>query len=174
MGSLRVRLAVVVGVTFLLQISLLDQLRLFDVAPDSLLLLTILVGYTANRELAALVGFSAGLLFDLVLASPVGIAALTLAVIGHFVAASQESMLETGVVARVLGLVAFSMAGVFLFAAIGEIFGQNTLIMPRTLRIAIVVGIMNLVLAVVVRPAVRWALSGEEGSRTPPRRFMVG
>jgi rod shape-determining protein MreD len=171
--SRRIRLGIVLVVVYLLQISLLNELRVFGVAPDALLLLTILVAQGGGREAGIVTGFTAGLLFDMALPTPLGISALSLAIVGNLVASLRENALETTPVTAVLGVVGTSAVGVLLFAVTGELFGQDTLEFPRVLRIALVVGLWNVVLLPVFRRPVAWALAGEVGSRPPSLRTVL-
>lgn len=165
--SRRVRLGVVLFVVYLLQISVLNELRLFDAAPDALLLLTVLVAYHSDRETGAVFGFVAGVLFDLVLPTPLGLSALSLAVVGNLVATMRENAMETTFGFRAAGLLMASAAGVALFACAGEVFGQETWELGRVAEVAAVVSAWNLVLAPLASRPVAWALAG--GTAGAPR-----
>jgi rod shape-determining protein MreD len=171
--SRRIRLVVVVGVVALLQLALLNELRVFGVAPDVLILLTVLVTFGGGREIGVTTGFLVGLFYDMALPTPLGISALTLAVVASLVAAMRESAADLTPAVAVLGVLATSATGVVLFATVAELFGQDTLEFPRVLRIAVVVGLWNVALLPVLRRPVAWALSGEVGARPPSFRSVL-
>jgi rod shape-determining protein MreD len=171
--SRSVRLGLVLLIAYLLQVSLVSQLRLFGVAPDVLLLVTILVAFEGGREVGALTGFAAGLLADLSLPTPLGLSALALAVVGNLVAVARENVTEPTRVVRVLGVLTASAVGVGLFAVVGELFDQETFELARVLRVALVVGLWNVVLVPVGRRPVRWALVGGAGARPTSLRTVV-
>src|SRR6478609_672564 len=85
------RLAILVGLMIVLQVAVFPHLRLAGVVPDLGLIVAIAVGYQLGPEAGAVTGFAAGLGFDLFLETPLGLNALTYALVGYGV-----GVLETG------------------------------------------------------------------------------
>ncbi len=93
MRTVRVLLLVVVIV--IVQVTVFPHLRLFGVVPDLGLLVAIAVGYQEGPEAGALVGFVAGLGYDLFLETPLGLSALAYALVGYGVGIIESSLLRS-------------------------------------------------------------------------------
>jgi rod shape-determining protein MreD len=160
----RLRLAGLLLVAILFQITLASDLRVRGVAPDVMLLFAICAGLAGGSELGATVGFAAGLLTDLFLQStPLGLSALTYCLIGFAVGLLRRGVLrESRLLAPMVAVVA-SAAGVVLFVVIGAMVGQSQLsdLGPRRiLETAVIVALMNAVLALPIARIVAWAATG--------------
>jgi rod shape-determining protein MreD len=160
----RLRLVGLLLVAILFQVTLASDLRIRGVAPDLMLLVTICAGMAGGSELGGTVGFAAGLLTDLFLqTTPLGLSALTYCLIGFAVGLLRRGVLrESRLLAPMIAGVA-SAAGVVLFVVIGAMVGQSQLsdLGPRRiLETAIIVALMNVVLALPVARVVAWAVSG--------------
>lgn len=77
------RLALLIVVMVLLQVTVFPHLRIAGVAPDLGLLVALAVGYTEGPEAGAITGFAAGFAFDLFLETPMGLNALAYALVGY-------------------------------------------------------------------------------------------
>lgn len=127
------RLALVVVATVVLQVTVFPHLRLLGAVPDLGLVLTAAVAYREGPEVGALVGFASGLGYDLFLETPVGLSALSFALVGYAVGVMQSGLLRSPAwVAPVLGGLA-GLVGGLLFASIGVISGSDHLLAWRTL-----------------------------------------
>jgi rod shape-determining protein MreD len=119
------RLAVLVAVIVVTQVAVFPHLRLFGVVPDLGLLVALAVGYQEGPEAGALVGFAAGLGFDLFLETPLGLDALTYAIVGYGI-----GVLETGLFRSPRWLPSFlgaagGLAGGLLFIGLGVLVGVD-------------------------------------------------
>jgi rod shape-determining protein MreD len=157
----RLRLGALLVIALVLQISVMSDLRVSGVAPDLMLLLAVCAGMADGPETGAIVGFVAGLLIDLFLqTTPLGLSALTYCIVGFGVGALRRTVIrDNWWLAPLTGLIA-SGAGVALFVVIGVMVGQSQLTaMPSTtlVEIAVIVAVMNAVLAVPVIRIVSWA-----------------
>ncbi|HEY2301622.1 MAG TPA: rod shape-determining protein MreD [Acidimicrobiales bacterium] len=167
----RLRLTALLLLTLLIQVTVASDVRVRGVAPDLLLLFTICAGLAGGSALGMTFGFAAGLLADLFLhTTPLGLSALTYCLIGFAVGALRRGVLREGrLLAPIVALVA-SAAGVVLFVLIGAMVGQSQLsdLGPRRIiETAVVVGVMNAVLAFAAAPIVAWAAGGSAvGTRT--------
>jgi len=168
----RLRLVGLLLIAILFQVTLASDLRIRGVAPDLMLLVAICAGMAGGPELGGTVGVAAGLLTDLFLqTTPLGLSALTYCLIGFAVGllrggALRESRLLTPMIATVA-----SAAGVVLFVVIGAMVGQSQLsdLGPRRIvETAVIVALMNAVLALPVARVVAWAAggSGANAART--------
>ncbi len=166
----RLRLTVLLLVALVVQVTLASDLRIRGVAPDFLLLFTICAGLAGGSEVGATVGFAAGLLTDLFLhTTPLGLAALTYCLIGFAVGMLGRGVLrESRLLAPVVAAVA-SAAAVVAFVLIGVMVGQSQLsdLGPRRiLETAVIVGLMNGVLAYPVARIVSWACDASATTRS--------
>ncbi len=121
MRTVRVLLLVVVIV--ILQVTVFPHLRLFGVVPDLGLLVAIAVGYQEGPEAGALVGFVAGLGYDLFLETPLGLSALAYALVGYGVGIIESSLLRSPRwLPSLLGFLG-GLVGGLLIIAIGVLVG---------------------------------------------------
>ena len=158
MGSLvGLRTAAVVGLGFLFQVCLFAHTPVFGVSPDVILLTAIGVGLAGGPERGALAGFAGGLLFDLTVTTPFGLSALVGASVGYVVGGLQHAVLGSTwwTPLAVAGIA--SSAGTLAYAVLGALLGNLDWLSPHTVAVAIGVGLLNAVLAVVVLPITRWS-----------------
>jgi rod shape-determining protein MreD len=119
------RLAALVFVIVLVQVSVFPHLRLFGVVPDLGLLCALAVGYHEGPEAGAIVGFAAGFGFDLFLSTPLGLDALTYAIVGYGI-----GVFESGLFRSPRWLPSFlgalgGLAGGLIFIGIGVLVGVD-------------------------------------------------
>jgi rod shape-determining protein MreD len=166
----RLRLTALLLLTLLIQVTLASDIRVRGVAPDFLLLFGICAGLAGGSEVGGTVGFSAGLLTDLFLhTTPLGLSALTYCLVGFAVGLLRRGVIrESRLLAPIVATVA-SAAGVLAFVLIGVMVGQSQLsdLGPRRIvETAIIVALMNAVLAFPVAPLVSWASAGSGATRS--------
>lgn len=147
----RLRIAALLVVAVLLQTTLASDLRVFGVAPDLMVLLSICAGMLGGPEAGAWVGFWSGLLMDMFLAStPVGLSALTYCLIGAAVGGLRSSVLADRRSLLPAAALVGTAAAVVLFVGAGDVLGQHQLIAAGRswlIRVAVVEGMWNAVLA---------------------------
>ena len=119
------RLATLVGFVVIIQVAVFPHLRLFGVVPDLGLLIALAVGYHEGPEAGAIAGFVAGFGFDLFLETPLGLDALTYALVGYSI-----GVLEAGLLRSPRWLPSFlgaagGLAGGLLFIGIGVLVGLD-------------------------------------------------
>jgi len=117
------RLGALIVAVVVIQVSVFPHLRLFGVVPDLGLLVALAVGYHEGPEAGAIVGFVAGFGFDLFLETPLGLDALTYALVGYGI-----GVLESGLFRSPRWLASFlgaagGLAGGLLFIALGVLVG---------------------------------------------------
>jgi rod shape-determining protein MreD len=158
----RLRLALLVVTTAVLQTTLFPDLRLFGVAPDLGLVATIAVAYRVGPERGALYGFANGLVIDLFLQTPFGLSALSFAVVGYGVGLLQAGMSrEVRFAAPIFGGIGGLLGG-FLFAAVAALAGQDQVIAVRTIYVLLLAAVYDALLAYALFPAAKWATRGAE------------
>ena len=148
------RLGALVVSLLLLQVALFPHLRVFGVVPDLGLLAALAVAYRYGPERGALVGFAAGFGYDLFLATPTGLSALSYALTAYAVGVLQGGLLrEPRAVAPFLGLLGGLASGA-IFAAIGIVVGVDALRVDRTIAVIALAAVYDGVLAPFVFPLV--------------------
>lgn len=157
MTSLRLRMPLVLAVTLVLHLTVLSRLRVENVRPDALLLVAIVAGLVAGAERGAVAGFCAGLLADLFLQTPFGLSALAYALVGFGVGSIQAGILRAAWWIPVVTALAASAGGMVLFGILGAMVGQSDFVGPRLVVIALLVGVMNAILALPALRVVGWA-----------------
>jgi rod shape-determining protein MreD len=165
----RLRLSALLLVALLLQTTLVPDIRILGVCPDLLLLCTVAAALVGGPELGGEVGFAAGVLADLFLATtPLGLSALTYTVIGYGVGSLRRTTLQEGwLLAPATAFVA-SAAGVVLFVVAGVTVGQSQLTRQGPMAIletATLVGVMSAIVAAPVCRLMAWAARGMGGRR---------
>lgn len=165
------RLVLLVAATVVLQVAVFPHLRLLGAVPDLGLVLTAAVAYREGPETGALVGFASGLGYDLFLETPVGLSALSYALVGYGIGVMQSGLLRSPAwVAPVLGGLA-GLVGGLLFASIGVISGTDHLLGWRTLATIARAATFDALLAPLVFALVGRLLrsSGEQAVAWRPR-----
>jgi len=141
-----------------LHTAVFPQLRLFGVAADVMLLLTISTGIVGGPERGATMGFVAGLLADCFLQTPFGLTALTYCMVGWFVGAFQTRVLHAVWWIPVLTATVATAAGTVLFVGLGAVVGQDQLVSSRLPAILGVTALWSAVLVTLMVRLLRWAL----------------
>ncbi len=156
-----VRVAFVIFVVLMVQSTALDAFRLGGVHPDVLWLLPITSALADGPATGALVGFWAGLAFDLVLPTPFGLSALVGSVLGYSTGLATAAVDRRAVwlkpVAALIGAVGADM----LFAVLGAILGQQQMVKVDFTALVPVVGIAGVILVLPVNRLMRWSLVEE-------------
>jgi rod shape-determining protein MreD len=117
------RLALVVVLVVIVQVTLMPHLRILGVVPDLGLVLAVAVAYRDGAEAGAITGFAAGLGYDLFLATPLGLSALVYALTAYAVGVLQTGMLRSPRwIPPLLGGLA-GLAGGLAFIGIGGLAG---------------------------------------------------
>lgn len=157
------RLVAIIIAALVAQVSLFADFRIFGVAPEVLVLLALLFGLLAEQKQGPTIAFIIGLLYDIYLPTPLGLSAIVFALLAYAAHSGgaelfRESKLQLGLIAAV-----GTFAGVAGYAALGEAMGQRGLLDVEMLRVALVAGAINAVLAPALQPFVAWALGAKVG-----------
>ncbi len=155
------RTAAVIVVALMLQVSLLARFSYDGARPDLMVLVAIAAGFVAGSERGALVGFAAGLSFDVLLATPLGLSALVYTLVGYVVGTVSGGILRTSWWIGPATVATASAAAMALYALVGRVFGLATFDGPPLSAILVVVSVVNALLAPLAIRALRWAAGGD-------------
>jgi len=190
------RAALIVVVTLVLQVTLFSRFSFEGARPDLMILLAVMAGFRFGPERGAIIGFAAGVSFDIVLSTPLGLSALVYTIVGYAVGVTTAGMVRTSrwaasavaaagsaagmvlyaLVGAVLGEptsaystipAAGSAAGMVLYALVGAVLGEPTLDGPSLGSIVVLVAAVNAVLAPLASRALAWAGTDERDRRQP-------
>jgi rod shape-determining protein MreD len=150
------RTSLVLIVALTLQLGMASSVTFFGVQGDLLLLVAIGAGIAAGPDRGAAIAFSAGIAYDLMLQTPFGLSALTYALVAYLVGSVQDSVLRATWWIPVVTAAAASVLGVILYGVLGTVLGED-LVGWELLRVALLVGLLNLVAAPFVVRTMRWA-----------------
>ncbi|MCQ3813216.1 MAG: rod shape-determining protein MreD [Acidimicrobiia bacterium] len=152
------RLALLILVALVVQVTVFVDLRFWGVAPELLVLLAVLVGYLAGPRTGPTIAFVIGLLWDVYLPSPLGLSAIVFALVAYVVAAGGAELFSDSK-AQLVIIVALGTVGALAgYALLGEVMGQRGLVDMEMLRVAVVAALLNMVLTPLVRPLMVWAI----------------
>ena len=143
----------------ILQLTVFAEVRVLGVAPELLALLSAMAGVIAGSQKGATIAFSAGLLWDVYLSTPLGLSAASFALVAYAVGNIEEGLFHDTGTQMVVLVFAATAAAVTLYALLGELFGQQGLAEAGLLRIALVAAALNALLSVAAAPLVRWAVT---------------
>ena len=157
MSGPRVKVPLLLILAVVLHTSVLAHAQVAGVAPDLMLLVAVSGGIAGGPSRGAILGFASGLCIDLFLQTPLGLSALSFSLVGYVVGNAQAGVLRSSwwlpLVAAFLG----SVAGEALYAVAGLVVGQTQLVTSRLPLVALLVGVMNTVLAPFAIRAVSWS-----------------
>lgn len=145
----------VVAIVF--QTVVLNRFRIFGATPNLVLVLVILLARWIEPRAALLVGFTSGLVLDLLGSSTLGLRALVLTVVA-FVASRIGG---NAPVASVAGVWVISLGAEVLAFVLGTISGQGSLLQAELVSRAVVGPLLNLGLAAILFPVLARLLSAE-------------
>jgi len=159
------KVALVIFVVVAIQTSFVAPLSIGSVRGDIVLLVAIAAGLESDAQRGAIVGFAAGLTFDLLLNTPVGLSAATYCLVGYVVGNFQSSVLRSTWWIPVLATMVASAMGIVLFAILDAVLGQATVDWGTLPAIVGVVALLNGLLSRPFRWALRWALADPSAPR---------
>lgn len=152
--QIAITLALVV-VAVILQTTMFGDGRIqpFGAAPNIVTLVVIATVRYLDPEPGILIGFTAGLLLDLLGGSPLGLWAMSLTVVA-FVTLRVRRRADEGWLIVAVGIFGLTLLGQVLFAVGGTLFGQRTLNNPSVVQTMILPSLYNTLLAALVLPGV--------------------
>lgn len=156
-----VRVALVIFVVLMVQQTMMVALRIGGVHPDLLWLLPITAALADGPETGGIVGFWAGLAFDLVLPTPFGLSALVGCLLGYAVGALTAAVDPRTTWLKPVAALTGSVAADMLFPVLGAILGQPQMVQIDFVALFLMISISSVVFVLPVSRLMRWALAGE-------------
>lgn len=153
------RVGLVIGAALVLQLGVVNQMGLFDVSGDLMVVVAVAAGYHAGPERGALIGFVTGLSIDLLLVTPMGLSALVLTGVGYISGLVATNLIRESRLMVVVLATAMAPAAVGVWVLVGALFGQSHLLDAPLLSIGLVTALVALAAIWLVSPVVRWAVS---------------
>ncbi len=137
-----VKAATVLLVLLILQLELFASIRFFGVMPEIMLGAAVASGWHGGATEGAVMGFISGFLIDLYLASPIGLSALTYALIGYLLGIISELIAEDveRIVRTVISLIGIVL-GLVTFVLFGELIAEPNLYNKNFGKILVVGGL---------------------------------
>ena len=149
-----------------LQRGLFAEVRIAGVAIDVLLVVAIAAGFVAGEQAGAVTGFFSGLLLDLLhVDGPLGLWALTYAIVGFVTGRYQRTVVRS---ARWVPMVTAAVATVganLLYVALAFLVDQRNLLDGELPRILLVTAVADAVLVLPALWVLRWAWRPEPANR---------
>ncbi len=158
MAVATIKNGIVILALLVLQLELFSSLRFFGVMPELLLAAAIAAGWYGGPLGGAVVGFSSGLFYDFYLATPLGLNALTYAIVGYLlgqVAAFLSD--EADWIIRITISVAAVTIGLLLFVTFGELIAEPNLYNRSFGKILVIASLYTGLLMIPVHYMMAWA-----------------
>ncbi len=155
------RIAALVAGALLLQVCLIGQFSIAGARPDLVLLVVLAAAFVFGPDDGAIVGFGAGLGFDVFLSTPFGLTAFVFTVVGYAAGRWTAGVIRSAWWLSSLAIASASAAAVLAQAMVGEVLGQTSLTDTPLGPILIVVPVANLFLAPLATTLVSWARAGD-------------
>jgi rod shape-determining protein MreD len=162
MNNVRAKIPLVLLLFLVIELTVLDRLRVFGAGPDIMLLLAIMAGIVGGPRAGVLFGFAAGIALDLFLETPMGLSALVFCLVGYAVGSIQGGVLRASWWIPIVTTFVASVAGVLLYALVATVVGLPELVTPHLFVVAAVVGAFNALVAPIALRLVRWSIDTPE------------
>jgi len=156
-GKIVARVALVIISAAVIQRGLFSQVTIAGVQGDVFLLLALAAGIALGPDRGAVIGFVAGLTYDLFLYSPLGLRALVFCLVGFVAGRYQTSVTRSSRWRLMFTVFVGSALGTGALALVGWVLGNGNMLTDRLALIIVVVSAINAVLAPLAVGALRWA-----------------
>jgi rod shape-determining protein MreD len=153
-----IRIAVIVVLTIVLQISFFSYLSFFGTTPDVVPLVVVSLGLIGGGMVGAVCGFTIGLLLDSALFQTLGVSSLVLLSAGYLAGRYREASEISNSLIPPLLAGALTTAAAAGFAAIQLMLGVRTAVSLLVLREILVQGLLAVVLMIPIYPLIRRVL----------------
>jgi rod shape-determining protein MreD len=153
-----IRIALIVLLAVILQVSFFSYLSLFGATPDFIGVVIVSLGLLGGGVVGAVCGFATGLLVDSVLLQTLGVSSLVLLTMGYFAGRFREGFELQGVLVPAALAGALTVVGASIFAAIQLMLGVDTQVSLLVVREILVKGFLAFLLAWPAYPLMRRAL----------------
>lgn len=157
------RLVLVVLIVLSVQTTLFAEVRPFGFAVQFIAIFVASVGCTHDLQTGALVGLISGLMYDAVLATPLGISALVFGALGALAAFLMQPFRDPTWWLRLLAISVVAAFGEVLMPVVKSVVGLNGWLNIRILGAALVTFFGALVVSAPLVPVSRWTLQERVG-----------
>ncbi|HCB34317.1 MAG TPA: rod shape-determining protein MreD [Acidimicrobiaceae bacterium] len=170
------RFALLLAVALVLQVSVMAQVTPLGVLVDLPAVLAVGAGIHGGSERGALAGFAAGLVSDLLVQTPFGMATMVLTLVGYAGGALSGQVASSGRTLRALIAGALAVVAVLTFVMMAWLLDLSYVTERGLGRIAAVNGVATALLNPLSERAVRWALLIRRSlpGRSLPGRSLPG
>jgi rod shape-determining protein MreD len=152
------RIALIMVVAIVLQVSFFSYLTLFGTTPDIIPLVAVSLGLLGGAMVGAVCGFVLGLLLDSVLLATLGVSSLILLAVGYLAGRYREGTEIANTLMPPLLIGVLTMAASAGFSAIQLMLGIDVPVSLLVLREIFVQGLIAFVLAIPFYPLIRRVL----------------
>lgn len=157
--------SVVIAVVLQTTLFVNESLRPFDATPNLVLVTVIGAALVLEPEPAIFLGFTGGLLIDLLGGSPLGLWALVLTVVAY-VTIRLEGIVADRHLLVIPGVLLIALGAGLLFAGNATLFGEQPFKDPGAIRIIVLTAIYSAVTALALLPFMGWATRPRRGRRS--------
>ena len=164
-GNRWVRLVLVGLFVLSLQTTVFNDMRPFGVCMQVMLLMAASSGLARGRETGAVAGFVVGLMYDMVLTTPLGVGAAVFAGVGYLAGYAHSFVHEANWWSRMVLSAGASAAGMILLPFALAVVGVDGVLTFRVIGIAFVVAVFNGLFSWPVERLCRWALTEPKAAR---------
>ncbi len=166
----------VITLVLILQLELFSNIRFFGVMPELMLGLAIASGWHGGPSNGALTGFVCGFTVDLYLATPLGLSALSYALIGYLLGVVAEIVAEDieRIVRLIISIAAIAL-GLTLFVLFGELIAEPNLYNKNFGKILVVGALYTGLFIPVLHYMMSWVFheSTYQGNQRPMNRSQL-
>jgi len=157
---------ILVGLLVLsLQTTIFNELRPFGVCLQVMLLLAASCGLAKGSQTGAVAGFIIGLLYDMVLTTPMGLCAAVFAFVGYLAGFVHSFVHESTWWSRMLASLGVSIIGMIILPIAFTVTGAEGVLTTQVFLIAIVVAVFNSALSLPAEWLCNWAIRDETSVR---------
>jgi rod shape-determining protein MreD len=150
---------VLLGLLFLsLQTTIFNEMRPLGVSMEVMLLLAASTGLAKGSETGAIAGFVVGLLYDMVLTTPLGLCAVVFSVVAYLAGLGNSFVHEPTWWSRILTVTVTSAIGMILLPIAFTVTGAEGVFTTDLIEMVVVVALFNALFALPVLWLCSWAL----------------
>jgi rod shape-determining protein MreD len=150
-----VRIALLIFVAGILQVSFFSQVTLLGAAPEVMPVVIICLGLLGGAVVGAVCGFSAGLLLDVLLFQTLGVSSLVLLLVGFLAGRYRESFEIASSLTPALIAGGLTLLAAGAFAALQLMLGVEAPVSLLVVREILLKALFGLLLAFPIYPGVR-------------------
>jgi rod shape-determining protein MreD len=150
---------VLLGLLFLsLQTTIFNEMRPMGVSMEVMLLLAASTGLAKGSETGAIAGFVVGLLYDMVLTTPLGLCAVVFSMVAYLAGVAHSFVHEPTWWSKILTVTVTSAVGMVLLPIAFTVTGAEGVFTTDLWQMVVAVAVFNALLALPVVWLCSWAL----------------